>query len=67
MSSITPKVFLRVQDEHDAISMHIYFRRLYHINSEINMHVFSCFGRLYHINSETDIHELNLHVLFHDA
>ena len=30
--------------------------RLYHINSEINMHIYSIFGRLYHIYSEINMH-----------
>ena len=53
---ISPKVFLRVQDEHDAISMCIDFRfgRLYHtlINTETDMHIFSIFSRKYHINCQ---------------
>ena len=32
------------------------FSRLYHINGEINMHIFSISGRLHHIKSETDMH-----------
>ena len=40
--------------------------RLYHINSEIDMHIFSIFGRLYHINSETYMHIFScLNRLFH--
>ena len=35
-----------------AYTVFLIFGRLYHINSETDMHIFSCFGRLYHINSQ---------------
>ena len=44
-------ILSRLYHINSEIDMHI-FGRLYHINSETDMHIFSCLGRLYHINSQ---------------